>query len=56
MHFAHHLKDFEIKMENKGEDLIIAVHGEKEKIAKLEKKLMALKELCCCCGEEDCHC
>ncbi|MCJ7740218.1 hypothetical protein MUP32_02790 [Candidatus Microgenomates bacterium] len=51
----HHLKDLDFKMENKGEELVITVKGDKEKIIKVEKKLKALKELCCCCGE-DCDC
>jgi hypothetical protein len=55
MHFGKHLKDLDIKMENKGEELVITIHGEKEKIATVEKKLGALKELCCCCGD-DSHC
>ena len=51
----HHLKDLDVKMENKGEELVITVKGEKEKIAAVERKLKALKELCCCCGDKD-HC
>ncbi len=53
MHFMHHLKDLDVKMENKGEELVITVKGEKEKIAAVERKLKALKELCCCCGDKD---
>lgn len=47
------LKDFDIKMENKGEEMVISIKGNKEKIISLEKKLKALKELHDCC---DCHC
>lgn len=56
MHFFRHLKDVEIKMENKGEELVVTAKGSKELIANLEKKLGALKELCsgCCEGQEDC--
>ncbi|NMB83966.1 hypothetical protein GYA28_01620 [Candidatus Roizmanbacteria bacterium] len=44
-------------MENKGEDLVITIHGEKEKIVAVEKKLKALKELSgCCCGCDDDSC
>jgi hypothetical protein len=57
MHFWKHLKDLNIKMENKGEDLVITIHGEKEKIVAVEKKLKALKELSgCCCGCDDDSC
>ena len=55
MHFMHHLKDMDVKMENKGEELVITVKGDKEKIAVTERKLKALKELCCCCGD-NCDC
>lgn len=55
MHFAHHLKDLDVKLENKGDVLVITVKGEKEKLAMVEKKLKALKELCCCC-DNDSHC
>ncbi len=44
-------KDSEIKMENKGEELIITVKGDKEKIASIEKKLKAMEELC---GDDEC--
>ena len=56
MNLGHHLKDLDIKMENKGEELVITIHGKKEQLAKVEKKLHALKELCCCCGHDDSHC
>jgi len=59
MHFLHNLKDLDLKMENKGEELLITVKGNKEKIAAVEKKLKALKELCCCCGcgdGDNCNC
>lgn len=55
MHFGQHLKDLDIKMENKGEELVVTIHGKKENLAVVEKKLKALKELCCCCGD-DSHC
>lgn len=55
MHFMHDLKDLDCKIENKGEELIITIKGDKEKLEKVEKKLKALKELCGCCGE-DCDC
>ncbi len=52
------LKNFTHTVENKGESLVITVKGEKEKIAGLEKKLKAIKELCCgedgCCGDHGC--
>jgi len=53
MHFAKFLKDLDVKIENKGEELLISVKGDKEKIATVEKKLGAVKELCCgCCNDE----
>lgn len=60
MHFAKFFKGLETSIQNKGDELIITVKGDKEKLSSLEKKLGALKELCCgegCCSEEsDKHC
>jgi hypothetical protein len=44
-------------MENQGNKLVITINGDEKKIAVVERKLKALKELCCfcCCGEE-CRC
>lgn len=57
MHFMHHLKDLDVKMENKGGELLITIKGDKEKIAAVEKKLKAVKELCCGCGcGDEGHC
>ena len=57
MHFMKFLKGIETKMENKGEELVITIKGDKEKIAMFEKKLNALKELHSgCCEGEDCDC
>src|SRR3989339_149035 len=54
MFFAKHFKDLKVSMTNKGEELLISVKGDKEKLAHLEKKLGAVKELCCgCCDEEE---
>jgi len=53
MHFAKFLKGLDITVENKGAELIISIKGDKEKLAQVEKKLGALKELCSeggCCG------
>lgn len=55
MHFAKFLKGLDTSVENKGDELIISVKGDKEKISQLERKLGALKELCCgggCCSDE----
>jgi len=53
----HHLKDLDVKMENKGGELLITIKGDKEKIAAVEKKLKAVKELCCGCGcGDEGHC
>ncbi|MFZ2206891.1 MAG: hypothetical protein WA061_06090 [Microgenomates group bacterium] len=56
MHFAKLLKSLDISVENKGAELVISVKGENEKLSALEKKLGAIKELCCgedgCCGEK----
>ena len=56
MHFFKHLKGIEVKMENKGEQLIITANGSKEALAQLEKKLGAIKELCHGCCDEDGGC
>ncbi len=48
------LKDLKVDMSNKGEELVVSIKGEKDKIAKVERKLKALKELsCCCCGDDE---
>lgn len=55
MHFAKFLKGLDTSIQNKGDELLISVKGDKEKLAQLEKKLGALKELCCgegCCSDE----
>lgn len=53
----HFCKDLDCEMENQGEKLVITIKGDKEKIAIVEKKLKALKELCCCdCESEKCCC
>lgn len=61
MHFMKFLKGLDTKVENKGTELLISIKGDKEKLAQVEKKLGAIKELCCgggCCGgdgsEEGC--
>lgn len=56
MHFGQYFKDLDVKIENKGDELVITIHGKTEKIAIVEKKLKALKELCGCCCDEDCSC
>lgn len=62
MHFAKFLKGLDTKIENKGTELIISIKGDKEKLAHVEKKLGAIKELCCggnCCegsNSEECCC
>jgi hypothetical protein len=53
MGMMHFCKDLDCSMENQGDKLVITIKGDKEKIAVVEKKLKALKELCCCC---DCGC
>lgn len=51
MHFAQFLKGLDTSIENKGTELVISIKGDKEKLAMVEKKLGAIKELCCggCC-------
>ncbi len=51
MHFGHFCKDLECEIENQGGKLVITLSGDAEKIAMVERKLKALKELCHC-GEE----
>jgi len=45
----------DVDMKNQGDKLVITVSGDKEKVATLEKKLSAVKELCDC-GDEECGC
>jgi len=55
MHLAKFLKGLDTSLENNGDELILSVKGDKEKLMVLEKKLKALKELCCgdgCCSDE----
>jgi len=53
-HFKELFKDLEFKMENQGDKLVITVSGEKEQLKTVEKKLNAMKELCCGDGEDGC--
>lgn len=53
MNFAKFLKGLDVNIENKGEELLISIKGDKEKIAHIEKKFRAVNELCCGCCEED---
>lgn len=53
-HMREFLKGLDFTMENKGEQLVITIKGDKEKIKNIEKKLNALKELCD--GECECSC
>lgn len=43
-------KGLKKEMKNHGDSLVITFSGDKDKIAALEKKMKAMKELCC--GEE----
>jgi hypothetical protein len=45
--FGNCCKDLDFDMKNQGDKLVITISGEKEKIAKMEKKLDAMKTLCC---------
>lgn len=55
MKMKHLLKDVQIEMDNKGEEIIVSIKGDKEKLSIIEKKLKALKELGQCCkGEGSC--
>jgi hypothetical protein len=51
-HFKELCKDIDIKMENQGEKIVITLSGDKEKLETVEKKLNAIKELCC--SDDDC--
>jgi len=53
MHFSKLLEGLDTSIENKGTELIISIKGDKEKLAHVEKKLGALKELC---GDSGCKC
>lgn len=46
----HIFENLDVKMENKGTEMVITIKGDKEKIVSVEKKLKALHELCsgCC--------
>lgn len=55
-HMKNWLKEFKVKMENKGEEIIISIKGDKEKLSSLEKKLKALHELHDCDCDCGCHC
>lgn len=45
--FGKYLKDLKHEVKNSGDTLTITISGDTEKIANLEKKLNAVKELCC---------
>lgn len=48
---GHFCKGLDCKMENQGDKLVITIKGDKEKLVKLEKKMKAMREICC--GDED---
>ena len=48
MGFKKFLEGVDCNLENKGDKLIITITGDKEKLEVVEKKLKAMKELCCC--------
>ena len=50
----HFCQNLDCEMENQGDKLVITIKGDKDKIATAEKKLKAMKELCC--GDDDCEC
>lgn len=60
MHFIKKfLRNFKTNIKNNGDNLTITFSGEPEKIEQLERKINAIKELCCCCCEdedESCKC
>ena len=47
MHMKHFFKDLKTNIENKGDEIIISIKGDKEQLITAEKKLNAMKELCC---------
>ena len=49
---GHFCKGLNCKMDNQGGQLVITIKRDKEKIAKMEKKMKAMHELCGC-GEEN---
>ena len=53
-HLMQLLNDFEHKIENKGNELVVIIKGDKEELAKLEKVIKAMKDLHEACGEECC--
>ena len=44
--FMNFFKGLDHKIENNGDNLTITISGDTEKIARLERKLNAMKELC----------
>jgi|WetSurMetagenome_2_1015567.scaffolds.fasta_scaffold737937_2 hypothetical protein len=40
-------KDLKTEIKNNGDKLVVTISGDKDKLAKLEKKLGAMKTLCC---------
>jgi hypothetical protein len=57
MKMKHFLKDVQVDMDNKGEEILISIKGDEKKLSMIEKKLKAMQELCGCChGDEDSCC
>jgi hypothetical protein len=53
----HFFKELDISTENKGDEIVISIKGDKDKLVVVEKKLKAMKELCCGDkGEFSCCC
>lgn len=47
-------KDLDKNIENKGDELVITIKGDKEKLAKVEKIMKAMHDLQEACGDECC--
>ena len=55
-HMMGFCKDLKCELDNQGDSLVITIKGEADKIAKLERKINARKELCCGDGEGESCC
>lgn len=54
-HIKNFLKGMDHKIENKGEELVITIKGDKQELEKLEKVMKAMKDLHEACGDDCCQ-
>ena len=50
---GHFCRGLDCEMDNQGDRLVVTIKGDKEKVAKVEKKMKAIRELCGCAEDNE---